>query len=66
MCKFINASTLLCFLTKCIILEFLSVFTIGIQNSYILQVRYELHLSDKARCPKAPRFSLTKMWYAYV
>jgi len=36
---------------------FLGVFTIGIQNNYILQVRYESHLSDKGRCS---RFSITK------
>jgi len=29
-------------------------------------VRYEPHLSDKARCSEASRFSITKIWYAYV
>jgi len=48
--KFIIASTLFYSLIKCIILVCLSVFTIGIQNSYVLQVRYEPHLSDKACC----------------
>jgi len=53
-----------CFLTKCIIVVFLGVLTIEIQNSYILQQRYEPHLSDKARCSEASRFSITKMRYA--
>jgi len=48
--KFVIASALFCFLTKCIILVLLSVFTVVIQKSYILQVRYEAQLSDKARC----------------
>ena len=39
--------------------------TIGIQNSYILQVRYKPHLSDKVHCSEASRFSITKIWYAY-
>jgi len=34
-------------LVKCIILVFVGALTIGIQNSYTLQVRYEPHLSDK-------------------
>jgi len=34
----------------------------GIQNSYILQVRYEPRLSDKGRCFEASRFSITKIW----
>ena len=35
---------LFCFLVKCIILAFHGVLPIGIQNSYILQERYEPHL----------------------
>ena len=35
------------------------------ESSYILQVRYKPHLSDKARCSEASRFSVTKIWYAY-
>ena len=31
---------------------------------YILQVRYEPHLSDKVCCSEASRFSITKIWYA--
>jgi len=38
--------------------------TIGIENSYILQVRHQPHLSDKPRCSEASRFSATKIWYA--
>jgi len=34
-------------LVKGIILVFVGVLTTGIQNSYILQVRHEPHLSDK-------------------
>jgi len=64
MCKFTNVWTLLCFEVKCIILVLLGVLTIGIQNSYILQIRYEPHLSDMARCSEASRFSNTKIWYA--
>ena len=43
-------------------------YNIGIQKSYkyIHQVRYEPHLSDKARCSEASRFSITKIWYAYA
>jgi len=33
------------------------------ESSYILQVRYKPHLSDKARCSEASRFSVTKIWY---
>jgi len=55
---------LFCFLVKSIILVFLGVLTIGIQNSYILQEKYETHLSDKARCSETSRFSVTKTWYA--
>jgi len=57
---------LFCFLVNCIILVFLGDLTVGIQiqNSYILQVGYELHLSDNARSSKASRFSNTKIWYA--
>jgi len=33
---------------------------------YILQVRYEPHLSDKVRCSEAARFSISNIWYAYV
>jgi len=51
------------FLVKCIILLFLDIFTVGIQDSYIRQVRYDPHLSDKARCSEASRFSITKIWY---
>jgi len=58
-CKFINASTLFCFLVKCIVLVFLGVFATGIQNSY--QVRYEPRLSDKARCSSVPVFSHKNM-----
>ena len=29
-------------------------------------VRYEPHLSDKARSSEASRFSITKIWYVYV
>jgi len=29
-------------------------------------VRYEPHLSDKARSSEASRFSITKIWYAYL
>jgi len=65
MCKFTNAYTLFCFLVQCIILVFLGVLTAGIQNSYMLQLRYEQHLSDKALCSEASRFSITKIWYAY-
>jgi len=32
------------------------------EKKYMLQVRYELHLSDKARCYEASRFSITKIW----
>jgi len=32
----------------------------------ILQVRYEPHWSDKVRCSEASRFSITKIWYAYI
>jgi len=32
---------------------------------YILQVRYEPHLSDKVCCSEASRFSVTNIWYAY-
>jgi len=39
--------------------------TIGIQNSYTLQVRSEPHLSVKSRCSEASQFLITKMWYAY-
>jgi len=39
---------------------------LGIQNSYILQARYESRLSDKARCSEASRFSIIKIWYAYL
>jgi len=49
---------------KCIILVFVDASTIGIGNSYIPQVRYEPHISDKARCSEASRFSITKIWYA--
>jgi len=66
MCKFINAYTLFCFSGQCIILIFLGVFTIGIQNSYMLQLRYEHHLSDKARCSEVSRFLITKIWYVYT
>jgi len=52
-----------CFLAKCIILVFVGVFTIGIQNSCILQVRYVPHISDKIRS-EASQFSITKTWYA--
>jgi len=31
----------------------------------ICSVRYEPHLSDKARSSEASRFSITKIWYAY-
>jgi len=62
MCKFINASTLFCFLVKRIILVYLGIFTIRIQNSYILQVRYEPYLSDKARCSETSRFLIIKIW----
>jgi len=51
------------FLVKGIISVFLGVYT-GIQNSYILLVRYEPHLSDKARCSEVSRFSNIKIWYA--
>jgi len=27
------------------------------------QVRYESHLSDKARCSEASQFSVTEIWY---
>jgi len=52
------------FLSKCIILVFVGVLTVEIQNSYILQVRYKPYFSDKARCSEASRFSATKIWYA--
>jgi len=29
-------------------------------------IRYEPHLSDKARSSEASRFSITKIWYAYL
>jgi len=32
--------------------------------AYILQVRYEQHLSDKICCSEASQFSITKVWYA--
>jgi len=48
---------------KCIILVFLGVLTIGIQNSFILQVGYEPHLSDKARCSETSQFLITQIWY---
>jgi len=47
------------------ILVLLSVLTIEIQNSYIPQVKYEPHISDKSRCSEASQFSITKIWYAY-
>jgi len=53
-----------CFLAKGLILVFVGVLTIGIQNSCILQVRYVPHISDKVRCSEASRFSITKTWYA--
>jgi len=31
------------------------------ENSYILQVRYEPHVSDKARCSEASHFSIMKI-----
>jgi len=34
------------------------------QNSYIIQEKHELHLSDKSRCSEASQFSITKIWYA--
>jgi len=37
--KFTYAWTLFCFVVKCIILLFLGILTIGIQNSYILQLQ---------------------------
>jgi len=66
MCKFTNPLTLFCFLVKFIILFFLGVLTIGILNRHILQVRYKQHLSDNARCFEASRFSIAKVWYAYL
>jgi len=51
------------FLAKCLILVVLGVLSIGIQNSYVLQVRYEPHLSDNARCPEASLFSIRKIRY---
>ena len=52
------------------LLEFksLQVITAAIlsENRYMLQVRYEPHLSDKARYSEASRFSITKIWYAYA
>jgi len=54
------------FVVKCNILVFLGVLTIGIQNSYILQVRYEPHLSDNVRCSEVSRFSITKLRRAYT
>jgi len=56
-----------CFVSylKRIILVFVGVLTLGIQNGYIRKVSYEPHLSDKARCSEASRFSITKIRYAY-
>jgi len=51
---------LFCFLVISIILVFIGVLTIGIQNSYILQENYEPYLFDKARCSETSRFSITK------
>jgi len=51
------------FLRKKHYFSFLGALTIGIQNSYILQEKYEPHLSDKARCSEMSRFSITKIWY---
>jgi len=45
MCIFTNAYTLFCFLVQCIILVFLGVL-IGIQNSYMLQLRYKARWSE--------------------
>jgi len=56
---------LFCFLVISIILVFVGVLTIGIQNSYMPQENYEPHLFDKARCSETSRFSITKIWYAY-
>jgi len=64
-------------MVKCIMLVFLGVLNIGIENSYIPQVRYKPHLiylinhiwfrlSDEARCSEASWFSVTKIWYAYL
>jgi len=66
MCKFTNAWTLFRFLVKCIISVFVSVLTIGIQNSYILHVGYLPNLSDKVRCSEASRFSITKIWSGHA
>jgi len=66
MCKFTNVWTLFCIVVKRIILVFLGVRTTGIQNTYILQVRYEPHLSDKAPCSDASHFSNTKIWHAQI
>jgi len=66
MCKFTNAQTLFCFLLKCVILVFLGVLTIEIQNSYIIldvRIRYEPHFFDKARFSEASWFLITKIWY---
>jgi len=49
------------FVAKCNILVFLGVLTIGIQNNYIQQVRYEPQLSDNVRCSEVSRFSITKL-----
>jgi len=56
-----------CFVSylKRIILVFVGVLTLGIQNGYIRKVSYEPHLSDKARCSEASRFLITKIRYAY-
>jgi len=55
-----------CFLVKCIILVFVGVIAIGIQNSCILQVRYVPHIYDKIHCSEVSQFSITKIWYAYL
>ena len=49
MCKITNAYRLSCFLAQCIILVFRGVLAVGMQNSYMLQLRYEQHLVDEAR-----------------
>jgi len=56
--------SIFCSLVKCIILVFLGVLTIGIQNGCMLQISYESHLCDKVRGSEASRFSIIKIWYA--
>ena len=59
--------TLFCFLVKCIILVFLGVLTIGIENSYSTYFKYDMnHIYVIKARSEASRFSVTKILYAYA